>query len=99
MEIDVKVVGKIAELAKLTLTDAEKLKYAAQLEQILDYVHQLSQVDTSSVQPLSHVHEMTNVFRDDSYGESLAKEDVFKNAPERLGDYFRVPKVIKELNS
>lgn len=99
MEIDEKIVGKIAELAKLTLTDAEKLKYAAQLEQIIDYVHQLSQVDTLSVQPLSHVHEMTNVFRDDSPAESLAKEDVFRNAPERLGDYFRVPQVIKDINS
>ncbi|PIS27142.1 MAG: Asp-tRNA(Asn)/Glu-tRNA(Gln) amidotransferase GatCAB subunit C [Candidatus Marinimicrobia bacterium CG08_land_8_20_14_0_20_45_22] len=99
MEIDEKIVGKIAELAKLDLTDTEKLKYAAQIEQILDYVRQLSQVDTSSVQPLSHVHEMTNVFRDDSPAESLSKEDVFRNAPERLGDYFRVPKVIKDINS
>lgn len=99
MQIDIQVVEKIADLAKLSLTEDEKKKYAVQIEDILEYFNQLSQIDTSNIKPLSHVHEMTNVFREDHHADSLSKEEVFKNAPDRFGDYFRVPKVIKDANS
>jgi aspartyl-tRNA(Asn)/glutamyl-tRNA(Gln) amidotransferase subunit C len=74
------------------------VQYAGHLEQILEYIEQLSAVDTTSVKPLSHVHEMTNVFRSDAVQPSLPTEAVFANAPQARDGYFVVPKVIKDVN-
>lgn len=95
MKIDEKTVEKIANLAKLTFTADERKKYAAQLSKILEYMKTLSKVDTENVKPLSHVQGITNVFRKDKSAPSLEKKEVFKNAPEVQGTYFKVPKVIK----
>lgn len=98
MRIDVKTAAKIADLARLTLTDEELVRYAGQMEQILEYIEQLRNLDTQNVRPLSHVHEMTNVFRSDAVRLSLPQEAVFANAPQAKDGYFVVPKVIKEVN-
>lgn len=85
---------KIASLAKLNLTEEEVEKYTSQLNDILMYVDQLNELDTESVEPLSHVLELTNVTRSDVEKSSLSREDALKNAPESDGEYFIVPKVI-----
>ncbi|MFH1214708.1 MAG: Asp-tRNA(Asn)/Glu-tRNA(Gln) amidotransferase subunit GatC [Candidatus Neomarinimicrobiota bacterium] len=99
MRIDVKTAAKIADLARLTLNDDEIQKYAGQMETILKYIEQLQSLDTTEVSPLSHVHEMTNVFRNDVVKPSLPKEAVFANAPQEQAGYFIVPKVIKDTHS
>jgi aspartyl-tRNA(Asn)/glutamyl-tRNA(Gln) amidotransferase subunit C len=96
MRVDEKEVEKIANLAKITLTDKEKKKYSLQLSEILKYVEQLNEIDTENVQPLSHVQEVTNIFRQDKVIPSLKKEEVFKNVPEVHGPYYQVPKVITD---
>jgi len=98
MRIDVKTAAKIANLARLTLSEDELVLYAGQMEQILEYIEQLQAIDTSEVRPLSHVHEMTNVFRNDTVQPSLPPEAVFVNAPQAKDGYFVVPKVIKDVN-
>ena len=85
---------KIASLAKLSLTEEEVEKYTSQFNDILDYMHQLNELDTENVEPLSHVLELTNVTRKDVEESSLKRKEVLKNAPESDGDYFIVPKVI-----
>lgn len=96
MGVDEKTVEKIAGLAKLTFTDKEKEKYTVQLGQILEYMKKLNDVDTENIKPLSHVQEVTNVFREDKNFPSLKKEDALKNAPEVKSSYFCVPKVISD---
>ena len=65
MAITIKDVEHIAKLAKLEFTEAEKEKFTHQMNQILEYMKQLNRIDTSNVEPLSHVIELSNVFRSD----------------------------------
>jgi aspartyl-tRNA(Asn)/glutamyl-tRNA(Gln) amidotransferase subunit C len=94
MCVTIKDVEHVAALARLSFTDEEKQKLTGELNAILAYVEQLNSLDTSSVEPLSHVVELKNVFRDDVHAESLTREEVLKNAPAASEKFFRVPKVI-----
>ena len=96
MSVSLKDVEKIADLARLYITEEEKEKYTGQLNVILEYMEQLNKVDTSNVEPLSHPFELTNVFRDDEVQPSLPVDEALKNAPDKSGNYFKVPKVINK---
>jgi len=94
MPVSKKDVEKIADLARLHISEEDKVKYTLQLNVILEYMDQLNQVDTSKVEPLSHPFDLKNVVREDKVEPSLPVEDALKNAPEKSGNYFKVPKVI-----
>ena len=96
MSVSLKDAEKIADLARLYITEEEKEKYTGQLNVILEYMEQLNKVDTSNVEPLSHPFELTNVFRDDEVQPSLPVDEALKNAPDKSGNYFKVPKVINK---
>jgi aspartyl-tRNA(Asn)/glutamyl-tRNA(Gln) amidotransferase subunit C len=96
MAITIKDVEHIAALAKLEFTDAEKEKLTGQMNKILEYMEQLNSLDTSSVEPLSHVIELNNVFRADEVKPGVSTEDALKNAPAKDEQFFKVPKVINE---
>jgi aspartyl-tRNA(Asn)/glutamyl-tRNA(Gln) amidotransferase subunit C len=96
MAITIKDVEHIAKLAKLEFTDAEKEKFTHQLNQILEYVEQMNELDTSRVEPLSHVIELSNVFRVDEVKQGVSTEEALKNAPSKTEEFFKVPKVINE---
>lgn len=95
MSISREDVEHIAKLAKLDLTEAEKDSMEDQLGAILEYMEKLDELDTDDVEPLSHVMELTNVFREDTAGESLERETALANAPESKDGFFIVPKVIE----
>ncbi|MCK7468257.1 MAG: Asp-tRNA(Asn)/Glu-tRNA(Gln) amidotransferase subunit GatC [Desulfosudis oleivorans] len=88
---DVEYVGK---LARLEVTEAEKEKFTAQLNDILLYIDQLNELDTKGVAPMSHAIAVTNAFREDKVAESLGTQKALANAPDARGEFFRVPKVI-----
>ena len=89
-------VEHIARLSKLELTSDEKKKYSEQLSSVLEYVNQLSEVDTDGVEPTANVTGLTNVFREDSVKESgIIHEDIKKNAPKFENDSFIVPGVFE----
>lgn len=94
MNISKEQVEYVARLARLELTEEEKEKYTQQLNSILGYVRMLEKLDTSAVEPLAHVLPLQNVFRPDETGECLTPDEVLDNAPERLGDFFKVPKIV-----
>ncbi|MGA3286094.1 MAG: Asp-tRNA(Asn)/Glu-tRNA(Gln) amidotransferase subunit GatC [Bacteroidota bacterium] len=96
MAVTIKEVEHIAKLAKLEFTDAEKEKFTHQLNQILEYVEQMNKLDTSHVEPLSHVIELSNVFRADEVKQGVSTEEALKNAPSKTEEFFKVPKVINE---
>jgi aspartyl-tRNA(Asn)/glutamyl-tRNA(Gln) amidotransferase subunit C len=89
-------VEHVAELARLELTAAEKAQFVAQLNSILTYINQLNELDTTDVEPTSHVIPMSNVFRDDEVCPSLGRELVLHNAPEESHFFFKVPRIIEE---
>lgn len=96
MAVSKSEVEKIVDLARLHISENDKEKYTVQLNMILKYMDQLNKVDTSNVVPLSHPFELTNVFREDEVQPSLLVEDALKNAPDKSGNYFKVPKVINK---
>jgi aspartyl-tRNA(Asn)/glutamyl-tRNA(Gln) amidotransferase subunit C len=95
MEITRQEVEKVAKLARLEVTSAEKEAFAKQLSQILTHVEKLRQYDTTGVEPTSTVFGQVNVFRDDVTRPSLPVEKALANAPEREADGFCVPKIIE----
>ena len=94
MSVTIKDVEHVAILARLEFTESEKEKFTHQLNEILAYVEKLNGIDTTNVEPLSHVIELNNVFREDEVQPSSSIEDVLKNAPARTEKFFKVPKVI-----
>jgi len=84
----------VAKLARLEVTDAEKEKFTAQLNDILLYIDKLNELDTKGVAPMTHAIAVTNAFREDKVRESLGTEGAIANAPDARGEFFRVPKVI-----
>jgi len=94
-KVSVSEVERIAELSRLSPSADEKVKLASEMNRILGHIEQLNELDTSSIEPLHHVLDLSNVLREDVQGESLPISEALKNAPQRKGDYFLVPKVIK----
>src|SRR3954466_14628513 len=82
----------VAALARLDLTEDEITRLEGQLNDILPPLGQVSELDLSDVPPTSHPLAVVNAFRPDEPRESLPLDDVFANAPERDGGYFRVPR-------
>ena len=84
----------VAHLARLELTETEVEQMARQLTKIIDYVTQLSQVDTEIVEPLAHPLPIQNVFREDAPAPSLPVDAALANAPDRRGNFYGVPAVL-----
>jgi aspartyl-tRNA(Asn)/glutamyl-tRNA(Gln) amidotransferase subunit C len=81
----------VARLARLELTDDEVTKFQEQLSAILDAVSKVSELDLADVPPTAHPLEIANTWAEDEPRPSLPLDDVFRNAPDRDDDYFRVP--------
>ena len=64
------------------------------MEKMLDYIDTLNDLDTSGIEPMSHVFPLHNVFREDVVTNEDRKEDILANAPQRKNDSFEVPKTI-----
>lgn len=92
MKLDVE---HISHLARLRLSAAEKEKFGAQLSSILAYVEKLDELDTSLVEPTSHVLAIGNVMREDALSPSLSADEALLNAPDRADNFYRVPKIIE----
>ncbi len=85
----------VANLARLQLSDEEAEQLKSDMNQILEYMETLGELDTSYVEPLEHVTEISGQFRKDETKQPLSHEDALKNAPDADSDYFRVPRVIE----
>jgi aspartyl-tRNA(Asn)/glutamyl-tRNA(Gln) amidotransferase subunit C len=95
-KITMKEVDHVARLSRLTLTDAEKERMRRELDGILSYIDKLRALDTAGVPPTSRAVPMTNVMREDEPRPSLSQDEMLANAPDRSGEFFRVPKIIEE---
>ena len=93
-EISSSDVRKVAQLARLELSDDQIETYTSQLEEILSYVDKLQEIDTENVPPTTRAVEVVNAMRDDSVDVNSSREDILSQAPHREGDFFRVPKIL-----
>ena len=89
-------VRKVANLARLDLPEEKIATYTGQLERILDYVAQLESVDTEGVPPTTRAVEVVNVTREDVVTPTDVREQLLNEAPQREGDFFRVPKILAD---
>ncbi len=86
----------VARLARLDLAPAEVDRLKEQLGTLLEYMKQLDGLDTRDVRPTSHAVEMGTPMREDVVRPFGDKEALLRNAPDREGDYFRVPRIIED---
>ncbi|MDK2986162.1 MAG: aspartyl-tRNA(Asn)/glutamyl-tRNA(Gln) amidotransferase subunit [Clostridia bacterium] len=94
MRITKKDVEHVALLSRLDLTEEEKEAYTKQLNSIIDYMNKINELDTEGVEPTAHVLPIYNVMREDEVGESLDREKVLENAPEKEDGQFKVPRIV-----
>lgn len=88
-------VAYIARLAKLALTPEETASFSEDLNQVLRYVAQLEQWDTTQVEPMYHPLPVFDAVREDIPGTSLSNSAAVANAPAEEDGQFRVPKVVE----
>ena len=95
MPIDSQVVHKVATLARLRINPSEEPRLVKELASILSYVEQLQALDVSGVEPTSQVEAGSKApLRSDEVKPCEVREEALAQAPDRDGDYFRVPQVV-----
>jgi aspartyl-tRNA(Asn)/glutamyl-tRNA(Gln) amidotransferase subunit C len=94
-KITLEQVRHVARLARLELDPAEELSLQANMSEILCYIDQLNQLDTSLVPPTAQVGEAGTPMRDDVVTNRPAPDQMLANAPAREGHFFKVPKIIE----
>lgn len=87
-------IRKVANLARLEFSDQELAQFTAQLGEIVNFVEQLGQVDTSGVEPLAHPIDLHSVWREDQLSAGLSREAALANAPQHDDEFFLVPPVM-----
>jgi aspartyl-tRNA(Asn)/glutamyl-tRNA(Gln) amidotransferase subunit C len=87
-------VTEIALLARLRLGDAEAERLRGELSAILDYVAKLRELDTTGVEPMTHAVPLDCPLRPDAVAPSLSVDEALGGAPQRIEDFFGVPKII-----
>ncbi|HHP7230058.1 MAG TPA: Asp-tRNA(Asn)/Glu-tRNA(Gln) amidotransferase subunit GatC [Xenococcaceae cyanobacterium] len=92
--IDREQVKKVAHLARLEITADEEEQFTTQLNSILDYFEQLSELDTENVAPTTRAIEVSNITRPDRLEPFPDKAALLASAPEPEGQYFRVPQIM-----
>ena len=95
MKIDKKTTLKIAKLCRIKVKEHEIEELSAQLSSILNWVEQLNEVNTDNVEPLSNVSMAELPLREDKENSEDKSKEILNNAPEKLEDYFVVPKVVE----
>lgn len=86
----------VARLARLSLSAEEADTMQEQLGRILDHIRQLDALDTGGIVPTSHAVETGTPLREDEVRPFGGKEEILKNAPDREGDFFRVPRILED---
>lgn len=94
MKLTKEQVRHVATLARLEVTPDEEERFAGQLSSVLDYINQLNELDTDSVEPTSHAVDIRNVFREDAAVARFVEGAWEANAPSKDHGHFRVPKII-----
>ena len=92
--IDREQVKKVANLARLDITPEEEEQFTTQLNSILDYFDQLSELDTDNVPPTTRAIETSNITRPDQLQPFTDRQALLDSAPEQDGDYLCVPKIM-----
>lgn len=96
MEVTDAMIDKLATLSRLRFNDEEKQSIKVDLQKMITFVQKMDEVDTTGVEPLQHMSNGTNVWREDEVKGSCSQDDALKNAPTHNDNFFLVPKIIQK---
>ena len=88
-------VRRVAELAKLSITDAEEARLSAEMEEILRFARQIQQLDVAEVPQTQHIADRRNGMRADEVRPGMLQEEVLAAAPSRVDVYIPVPRTVE----
>ncbi len=89
-----KTIQKIANLARLRLTDSEAIELSSQLAKVITHFNEIAQLNTQNIEPLITPTQIDSVWRNDAVEQNLTAEEIIANAPDKLGNLFKVPPVV-----
>lgn len=95
IELSLELVEYVAELSRIKLDNEQTVKMQKELSAVIDYMNVLNNIDTTDVEPLSHVFAINNVLRKDEVKESFDRELLLKNAPVHTEESVVVPKTVE----
>ena len=95
MDIDKKLVKKIATLSRMKIEENEVEKFSNELSKIINWVEKLNEVDTKNITPITNQSDIKIPFRKDKINDGKIEDKILKNAPEKKAGYFVVPKVVE----
>lgn len=95
MKITSDDVRHVARLARITLIDEQVEIFRKQLNDIVEYVEKLNEIETSNIEPTSHIVPLNNIFREDLMIPSLPRQEMLRNAPDSNERFYIVPKIIE----
>ena len=95
MDIDKKLVKKIATLSRIKIEENEVERFSNELSKIINWVEKLNEVDTKNITPITNPSDIKIPFRKDKINDGKIKDKILKNAPEKKAGYFVVPKVVE----
>lgn len=95
MKISKKDIEHVADLARINITDDEKVALEKELSSIIDFADKLSELDTNGIEPAAHAIHIQNVFRKDEVVPSYKREELIENAPEKQAGCFAVPRIVE----
>lgn len=94
MEVDKKLLGHVAEIARLRLSEDEIDRFLPQLEEILGFFSQLKNISTDNVKPSFHPVKLKNAMREDKEGKCLSQDDALSLTEHKKEGYFKGPKAV-----
>ncbi|MEM5473217.1 Asp-tRNA(Asn)/Glu-tRNA(Gln) amidotransferase subunit GatC [Hoeflea sp. AS60] len=95
MSVDLATVKRVAHLARIAVTDEEAARMEGELNTILGFVEQLSEVNVDGIEPMTSVSPMAMKKRHDVVSDGAKADDIVANAPETTDNFFLVPKVVE----
>ncbi len=94
MNINQNVISKLARLSKLKFNEDEMKLISKDINKMLEFINQLQDLDTEGIDPLIHVNEEINNWREDQVQGMISQEEALSNSPVKDGTYFKLPKVL-----
>lgn len=94
MKINKEVITKLSSLSKLKFNNEETELISEDLSKMVNFINQLKEIDTEGIEPLIHMNEEMNNWREDKLGEVLDQEKALSNSPTKDSTYFKLPKVL-----
>ena len=95
-KVNNELIDKLSKLAKLEFDKESTEKMKSDLKTMLEFVNDISKINTDNVEPLIYMSEEKNILRSDNINDEVSQKDALKNAPKKDSDYFKVPTILKK---